>query len=50
MVPVLGETRTTLGYPVVTEETIVEAGSLPSHWFAQCRIMGSNLGPPVVKR
>ena len=24
-----------LGYPVVTEETIVEAGSLLSHWFAQ---------------
>ena len=39
-----------LGYPVVTEETIVEAGSLPSLVCSVGRIMGSNLGPPVVKR
>ena len=39
-----------LGYPVVTEETIIEAGSLPSLVCSVGRIMDSNLGPPVVKK
>ena len=40
-----------LGYAVVTEETIVEASSLPSHWSAQwAKLYILIWGPPAIKR